>query len=125
MKRLLISGSRYPTGMSASQRSAWNAMVDRCCEYVSGAVKGRLVMVGEATGVDGITHTVATKAGVVCVVFSISKPYSRSLARARDDMMLEVCDEVAVFRFAKSRGSTYVLDKAREAGKLVHLDDVA
>lgn len=129
MKRLLVAGSRPISNATLSQQAALHAMYDRCREYVASLdPKTTILVLGGARGIDSIAETAADKAGIHAAVVKAPHGAVMALGKSaflrRDDVMLAMADAVAVFRINESRGSTYVLKKAQEMGKLVHLDDV-
>lgn len=130
MKRILVAGSRPPDSaqLSLAGQRAWHDLEARCEAWVSTLPKDVLLITGGAAGIDAMAEHAAARAGIHCAVVKIPKVNWTTMGKragiVRDDVMMRLADEVAVFRFNRSRGSTYVMSKADAAGKLIHTDDV-
>jgi hypothetical protein len=101
-------------------------MVADCEDYISKLPKTTLVIVGGAQGIDSIAEAACHRNGIHCAVIRAPservKTVGKSAFLRRDDVMISHADEVAVWRFNGSRGSTYVLEHSGE--KLVYSKDV-
>jgi len=130
MRRILIAGSRPPdrSKLSIEGQRAWAALETRCANFVTELGPHVLVVTGGAYGIDRVAEEAAAKALIHCAVVRVPPAAWRKVGKKagiiRDSIMLNLCEEVAVFRFNGSAGSTYVLEAARAADKLTHIDDV-
>lgn len=77
---------------------------------------------GAATGIDTAARHYAEKHGILIVeILPEYDLYGKTAPLKRNDIIIELSDEVYVFWDGKSHGSTYVLNKCKQLGKPYHL----
>ena len=101
--KLLIVGSRSISDIDIS-------------EYIS--EKAELIISGGASGVDTIAEEYADKNKISKLILRPQyELYRRAAPLKRNDLMVDICDNIIVFWDGKSKGTKHTIDYARKKGK--------
>lgn len=101
--KLLIVGSRSISDIDIS-------------EYIS--EKAELIISGGASGVDTVAEEYADKNKISKLILRPQyELYRRAAPLKRNDLMVDICDNIIVFWDGKSKGTKHTIDYARKKGK--------
>ncbi len=81
-----------------------------------------MIYSGAAKGIDLSARRFAESHGILITeILPEYDLYGRSAPLKRNDIIIELSDEVFIFWDGKSHGSAYVINKCKETGKTYHL----
>lgn len=81
-----------------------------------------LIISGGASGVDTLAEKYADKKRISkLIIYPNYKLYGRAAPLKRNEMMVELADEVLIIWDGKSRGTKYTVEYAQKKNKIVNL----